>query len=507
MTKCHTDVPLSQVGINYFTTFAPPPAPAETEVTVGVAVFNIEPEFGEPSSAGFNATGKPTILMSDLDPVDQHISFDIHDIESPLAGKAPVIGSRLVFEGQKGDGYLTMPSNCAGPQVTGFHVKTHPSGFPPVGPELEDEKEFETAVGAEKCAEVPFVPSIETTVSGATDSPEPATVDVTLPFDPDPTKIQTSHLLTAKVTLPEGAGLNPASANGLVACTDAQFAKGTNDPIACPDASKIGTVDVRTQALPEMLSGNVYVGEPTSNNPSSGEQFRIFIHVDSEKFGVNVRLIGNVFPNLQNGQLTAVVDQNPQAPFESFQVHINGGSRGTLTTPGTCGPHTTTSDMTPWGTPETPSAAPTSAFTLTTYPGGGACPKTLAERPFAPGYTGESDSTKAGAFSPFRVRIARPDGEQELKVVNVTLPKGLTGKLAGIPYCSEAALTAAASSGGAAQLASSSCSADSQIGTTTTAAGKRQWPDQDRRQGVPGRSVQGSTALDGGDHPGRRRSI
>ena len=96
-------------------------------------------------------------------------------------------------------------------------------------------------------------------------------------------------------------------------------------------------------------------------------------------------------------------------------------------------------NLTPWsGNPD--QNTPSSAFNLTTYPGGGACPKTLAARPFAPGYTAKSDSTKAGAYSPFQVRIARPDGQQELKVVNVTLPKGLTGKLAGIPYCSEAAL-------------------------------------------------------------------
>ena len=111
-------------------------------------------------------------------------------------------------------------------------------------------------------------------------------------------------------------------------------------------------------------------------------------------------------------------------------------------------------------------------------PGGGSCPKTLAERPFAPSYTAASDSTQAGAFSPFRVHIGRPDGQQELKVVNVTLPKGLTGNLAGIPYCPEAALTAAANSSGIAEQASSSCPADSLIGTTTTAAGSGSGPSR-----------------------------
>jgi hypothetical protein len=104
-------------------------------------------------------------------------------------------------------------------------------------------------------------------------------------------------------------------------------------------------------------------------------------------------------------------------------------------------------------------------------PGGGTCPTTLAQRKFTPPYTAKSDSTKAGAYSPFRVHIGRPDGQQELKVVNVTLPKGLTGKLAGIPYCSEAAITAAAAALGKVEQASPSCPSDSSIGTTSTEAG------------------------------------
>ena len=252
-------------------------------------------------------------------------------------------------------------------------------------------------------------------------------------------------------------GLNPASANGLVACTDAQFGKGTNNPIACPAASKIGTVEVQTPSLPaHTLGGNVYVGEPKSNNPSTGEQFRIFIHAGSTRYGVNVRLIGKVFPNLKTGQLTAVVDENPQATFSSFKLHLNGGAKGTLTSPPICGPNTTTTEMTPWSG-HNDENTPSSSFTLTSYPGGGSCPKTLAARPFSPCYTAKSDSTKAGAYSPFRVHIGRPDGQQELKAVNVTLPKGLTGKLAGIPYCSEARLAATAASSGTAELAAPSC--------------------------------------------------
>ncbi len=323
---------------------------------------------------------------------------------------------------------------------------------------------------------MPFKPTIAVNPQGgAVDSPEATTVNVGIPFDPaEP--IANSYLKTAKVTLPEGMGINPASANGLVACTDEQFGYHTNNAIECPDASKIGTVEVQTPSLPaDSLTGTVYVGQPLSNDPTTGEQFRIFIHVTSVRYGVNVRLVGKVFPNLETGQLTAVVDENPQATFSSFKLRFNGGPKGTLTTPGTCGPHTTTTEMTPWsGTPD--ENTPTGSFTLTSIPGGGSCPNTLAERPFAPAFQVKSDNTQAGSYSPFRVQIARTDGQQELKAVNVTLPKGLTGKLAGIPYCSEADIAAAAASSGAAQLASYSCPADSMIGTTTTAAGSGSGP-------------------------------
>jgi hypothetical protein len=474
-TKCP---PASQVGVNYLTVAAatPPCAPPSCpQARVALAVYNLVPFDKAPSMVGFQTTFKHEVfIVGSLDPVDQHVIFTISNVDPPSPESPPVIGSRLVINGVAGNGtFLTMPSNCAGGQISNLKVDSYP-------PEIVDEEEFETSVGASGCGEVPFKPTIAVTPQGgAVDSPEATTVNVGIPFDPTEA-IANSYLKTAKVTLPEGMGLNPASANGLVACTDTQFHYHTDLAIECPDASKIGTVEVQTPSLPaDSLGGTVYVGQPLSNDPTTGEQFRIFIHVTSVRFGVNVRLIGKVFPNLKTGQLTAVVDENPQATFSSFKLHLNGGSKGTLTTPGTCGPHTTLTEMTPWSgnvSPPLASPNPSNAFTLTSLPEGGNCPNTLAERPFAPSTSAVSDSTQAGAYTPFRVRIARTDGQQELKVVNVTLPKGLTGKLAGIPYCSDAALAAAAASSGVVQQTSSSCPAASQIGTTTTAAGSGSGP-------------------------------
>ncbi|MBW8060076.1 MAG: hypothetical protein FVQ78_07010 [Solirubrobacterales bacterium] len=468
------ECPTAIVGTNYFTVSAspagpacePPGPPGCLQARVAVPVFNVVPFDGAPSMVAFPTTTGTTFIVGSLDPVDQHVIFTISDVHAPPAGP-PVVGSRLVFSGAGGtfgDGtYLTMPSNCAGGQTSILNVDQHadPGNF--------DEASFTTAVGGDGCELVPFEPTIDVTVDSATDSPEPATVDVQLPFDAKE-PIANSHLLTAKVTLPEGAGLNPSVANGLAACTDAQFAKGTNDPIACPAASEIGTTEVQTPSLPpDSLDGKVYVGQPLSDDPSSGNQFRIFIHVMSERFGVNVRLVGNVFPNLQTGQLTAVVDNNPQAPFTSFKVHIDGGPTGALTTPDTCGPHTTTATFTPWS--KTADVTEQSKFTLTEAPGGGPCPATLAGRAFNPGYAAGTRQSKAGAFSPFDFELDRADGEQELRQVDVNLPPGMVARLRGLEYCPEGNIAAAEAATGKSATANPPCPDKSFLGTSTIHAG------------------------------------
>ena len=468
--------PASFVGTNYFTVAGqPPPCAPEppgscVQARVAIPVYNLVPLEGVPSMVGFLTTSGITLIVGSLSPVDQHVTFTISDIHAPPAGPG-VIGSRLVFNGRAGNGtYLTMPSNCEGPQVSTLSVDQHaePGAFV--------SEPAETPFEGTECEEVPFKPTIGVNPQGgAVDSPEATTVTVGIPFDPTE-PIANSYLKTAKVNLPEGAGINPSLANGLEACTDEQFHYLTNDPIECPDASKIGTIEVQTPSLPaDSLTGDVYVAEPKSSDPTSGEEFRIFLHVGSTRYGVNVRLIGHVFPNLETGKLTAVVDENPQATFSSFKVRLNGGPKGAVTSPPICGPHTTTTEMTPWSG-HADENEPTSSFTLTSDPTGGSCPQTLASRRFTPAYTAKSDNTQAGAFSPFQVHIGRADGEQELKVVDVTLAKGLIGKLAGIPYCSDAAIAAAAASSGKAEQASPSCPAASLIADTTTAAGSGSGP-------------------------------
>jgi hypothetical protein len=470
------------------------PIPGVTKVPL----YNIVPAEGEPALFGFKV-GAPGAKHSVFLTTEVAWESDYHEsftIKPPAPSPGTLTWkSHLTNFGESGDGtYITNPTTCIlneFPHIYSTWLRSasvaeresgetgaFPAGYTP----------FEAPfVELEGCLKPPFNPSLEVAPgTAAVDSPSPATVTTKLPVVKGGSTTSESHLRSAKVTLPKGMGLNPSGSNGLVACTDAQFKKGQRvEDNSCPANSKIGTVEVETPPLPHgALKGDVYVGEQKSMDPTSGEEFRILVEAKSKRYGIVARLVGNTSADPLTGQLTATFDEQevspfvgalpkglPQVPFESVKLRFDGPHL-VLTSPPTCSTAETTAAMEPWARPGTFASPPPNAkFTLSSDPGGGSCPQTLAERKFAPSYTAKTDKTKAGSYSPFRVHIGRPDGQQELKVVNVTLPKGLTGKLAGIPYCSEADLASAATRSGKAEQANSSCSTNSMIGSTSTEAG------------------------------------
>jgi hypothetical protein len=307
-------------------------------------------------------------------------------------------------------------------------------------------------------------------------------VDITVPhlipdFGAEEGEQDSSQTRNAKVTLPLRMGLNPSSANGLKVCTDAQFGKGTKNPIACPAESIVGRAkivsppleDIKKPQPEEDLEGNVYVGQQLSRDPTSGNEYRIFVEAKSDRYGISVRLIGNVSADPITGRLTTTFSETPQVPFESFTITLNGGPRAVLSSPPTCGPNEAVTMMTPWA--PIPAVTRAGGFTLTSAPGGGGCAKTMAERPFAPTFSAAPKNDKAGAYSPMSIRITRTDGQQELKGTDLLLAPGMSGKLAGLKYCPEAALAAAAANAGEAEKANSSCPAKSFVGSAVVEAG------------------------------------
>jgi hypothetical protein len=481
--------------------FVIPPTPGATKVNV----YNLQPKPGEPALFGFVVANKePVFLETEVAwQSDFHESFTIHLPEAEVPGLSTLI-SRLVQNGRSGNGtFITNPTTCFSPSQfphlysTWFRAESYgdpnpnfPNGSTAVEAKVEGNVGGKNVlIQQEGCDTVPFEPTIDMD-AGTTnvDSSAPATVNVKLPFNPEKEGNEgqsQSHVRKAEVTLPPYMGLNPSAAPRLVACTDTQFKKGVRDyNNECPAASKIGTATVESPPLERPLTGEVYVGTQNSSNPESGEEFRILVEAKEPNEGVAARLIGHVKANPTTGQLTAVFDEQqklemtgsesdipsglPQVPFTSVKLQFDD-TDSVLSSPPVCSSEST-SKLEPYARPGT-DAEPKSTVTLTSDPTGGDCPKTMAERKFAPGYHANTNSTRAGAYSPFHVLITKRNGEQELKVVDVTLPKGLTGKLAGIPYCSEEAIANAAGKSGTQEQANPSCPAASLIGTATTESG------------------------------------
>jgi hypothetical protein len=534
--ECATTAPQSKVGTSEVT--AANPATGFSATLPKADVYNIVPKQGEPALFGLSLLGNDVFLEADIEwEGDYHEYFTIHVAKLelptiPLLGEAARIAkNRLVFDGNgefaTDDGtFITTPTTCLGPAIPGSqfeHVYStwlradsyeNPDPSFPNGSNFVESKiprkpgEFETS--PKDCDSIPFDPGISIDPNTAqTDSPAGATTTVTLPEVKNPTHGEisqgSSQVRSAQVTLPAGMGLNPSAANGLLACSDAQFNRGNRGPIGCPAASQVGTVEVDTPPLPDgSLSGPVFVGRQLSSDPASGNLYRIFVAVESSKYDISARLLGKVKADPTTGRLTAAFEGDelesiqgakfpkglPQVPFKSFRIKLNGGAKAPLTSPPTCGPNTTTSLMVPWSSagpalpdpdesPSTdPPATPSGDFSLATLPGGGPCPKTMAGRPFSLGFHAGTDKHGAGDFSPVHMNIARSDGNQELKGVDVTLPPGLTAKLAGLKYCPEAALAAAAANSGTAEAASSSCPAKSFLGSAEVRTGSGPAPIQ-----------------------------
>jgi len=513
-SECKTSAPLSQVGESWVTV-SPEGIPLTPPIEVKAPVYNLVPKPGQPARFGFTVEAIP-IPVIDLVAPPQHVYLeadvawesDFHEgftIDAPKAEHLRLLKNRLVFFGEKGSAakgfFITTPSTCWNPNTDPAHAHTYSTyaradseqnkdpNFPNGSPYVE--AIIPPGTFPKDCDSIPFNPSLG--VSPGTDqvdAPAAATTEVKLPIESDPKGQETSTVRVARVMLPPGMGLNPSAANGLVACTDDQFGKGTRNPVACPAASKIGTATVETPPLPEgPLVGNVYVGSQKSRDPESGEEFRIFVNAASGRYGVDVRLVGNVIANAKTGQLTAVFDDPakavtrggnadnipnglPQVPFTNFKISLDGGPKAAVSSPPTCGPNTATSQLTPWsalfgGKP----ASPTGQFGLASLPGGGPCPKTMAERPFAPGFTAKPKSNEALAFTPFSAHVSRAAGQQEFKGLDITLPEGATAKLKGVPYCSPEEIAGAESRSGQAEKDNSSCPAESKIGVAAVEAG------------------------------------
>ncbi len=306
------------------------------------------------------------------------------------------------------------------------------------------------------CEALDFTPSImiapDTTVA---DSPAGLEVNLQLPQNETPSGLASSALKNTTVQLPVGTAVSASAANGLQSCSEAQIGLNSEAAAECPDASKIGTVEITSPLIADHLKGGVYVARQAENPFHS----LLAMYIAAEADGARVKLAGHIVADPVTGQLTTTFTETPQIPFSDFELKLFGGRRGALATPEACGSPSTSVSLAPWD-----GLAPTQMnLPFTTSSG--------CVSGFAPAFNAGTVSAQAGAYSPFTLSFSRTDSEEDLAGASVSLPEGLIGKIAGVAQCNDAQLAAAAANSGKAEQANPSCPASSQIGTVQTTAG------------------------------------
>ncbi|HEX3909775.1 MAG TPA: hypothetical protein VHW67_03610 [Solirubrobacteraceae bacterium] len=496
----------SAIGVVTVELNAPSPIGYKTLV---VPLFNLEPARGEPARFGFEAEAVPIVIDTSLRTGGD---YGVTATVTNATAAAQVLGTQVVFWGQpsarvhdssrgwaclrggfaafEGETcappsprptapFLIAPTACDGP------LGTSSTGLAWTGEQFESDYVFrdqlgEPLAGLEGCAQLPFVPRIDTQPQqeagqATTSASTPTGLDVAVKLDQSGTLTEDalgdSDVKSATVTLPPGMTLSPSAANGLQACSEQQvgyegpasidpLSPGATSPLRfskgkaeCPDASKLASVRVKTPLLGEELSGWAYLAAQNAN--PFGSLVAIYIVAENEKLGLRVKLAGEGRLDEQTGQVTTTFADTPQVPFEELELQFFGGRRGALSTPPLCGAYATTSSFTSWaGQTRTPQAQP---FQISSGVGGSPCPSNPLA--FAPGFQAGSSNLQAGAFTPFTLSLDHPDGDQPLSAITMHLPSGIAAMLASVTPCPEP------------QAAENQCGSDSLIGHSVASSG------------------------------------
>lgn len=467
---------------------------------LAVPLFNLEPGPGEPARLGLTAGGATVVIDTEVDPENQYrILASVRNatqLAQILSSTVTIWGTPgdPAHNGQRGwlcgyhfqvhdpcenpsgaseDAFLRLPVNCVNPSTT--EVEAEPWNAP-LGTVVA--KATFSTPPLEGCAAVPFKPSIDATPTNRR-AGAPSGLDAELKMPNEgllgKDEISEGQAKKVEVTLPEGVTINPSQAEGLAACSPSQFAAETassNPGAGCPEAAKVGSVLVKTPILEEEAKGSVYVATPFDN--PFGSLVALYIVAKIPDRGIVVKQAGKVELDPQTGQVVSTFDNLPQVPFETFKLHFNEGNRAPLVMPEQCGTYDMVTRFTPWSAEDPDNPTPSEVVTKTSsFSIDQGCPS--GPPGFNPTFVAGTKSNSAGSYSPFNIRMTRTDGEQEFSRFSVKLPKGVIGKLAGIPFCSDAAIAAARARTGAgsaqAELDGPSCPAASQIGRTMVGAG------------------------------------
>lgn len=369
--------------------------------------------------------------------------------------------------------YLTLPSECSQPPlfaVTADSWQQPGARLPSGEPDLSSPGWRHAQTAAESltgCDQLAFFSTATVALSSAAVS-SPTGLSFRLSTNLAALRVPSGRLASrmkrATIALPAGLTVNPAVASGLDACSEAQYAAegvGTAPGAGCPNPSKIGTLRLETPLWGDEIGGSIFLARPYQN--PFGTELAVYLVARSAARGILVKVAGELRADPQSGQLTASFDRLPQLPYTNLVAEFREGQRAALVSPPACGVYSTQVEMSPWSDPGAV-LGQSSSLSISSGIGGGGCPGGSA--PFAPGATAGALNGNSGAATDFYLHLTRRDGEQEITSYSAVLPRGVTGRIAGIPYCPDAAIEAAKSKSGRAEEAQPSCPSGSQIGRT-----------------------------------------
>jgi hypothetical protein len=462
-------------------------------------VFNLTPPPGFPSRFGFSPYGEPITITPHVREADLEygLTLDLKNFSQQLN----VTGFRLVIWGtpwdlshnaQRGNclneiepafgnakcpvselspahlsqAYLTLPTSCEEP--LSFHV-TATSWQQPA----KVERTWTSGEPLTECDNLPFNPIPRGRLStDRTSSPTgyDFTLDGTSAPLLNPLSRASSQVKKAVVVLPEGMTVNPSVASGLGTCSEAQYAAETvtSAPGAgCPNVSKIGELTIESPLVEGQIEGAMFFATPRENR--FGTLIALYMVAKAPDRGIMVKVAGRVDSDPVTGRLTTTFDDLPQLPYSHFNVHFRESQRSPLATPSACGAYATEIEASPWQNPDFV-LHQSSPFALSAGVGGGPCPQGSVA-PFGAAAVGGTLNGNASSYSPFYLHLTRNDAEQEITSYSATLPRGLLGKIAGIPFCPEAEIEAAKHQTGAESAVNPACPVASLIGRTYTGYG------------------------------------
>lgn len=474
-------------------------------------LFQLVPESGIPAQLGFAPWGQHLKLNSEVSnaggvynlalvlqdvPASIHVSgleinmwgtpwAEGHDTQrgNCLNEEEPRLGWGRCSVGPPSErypfAYLTLPTSCHG-ALTFNATATSWSGESTSAQAINRDSEGHPAV-QEECATLAFSP---TPRGFLTDTKASSSSGFNFGLNVDyrnlvlPKQITPSQTKTVQLTLPQGVTINPSVGAGLGVCTPGQYASETTQWSAssgCPSTSKLGDIRLHSPLYPQWIDGGIYLAQtddPTTTTPGAENPFdtliAVYLVAKSPERGILVKVAGEINPDPTTGDISATFDGLPEFPYTNLEVNFRSGQRAPMITPPNCGTATTRMVLSPWSSGTKP-IVENSYSPIKTGVEGGPCPS--GTPPFSPEAIAGGVNSNVNSYTPYYVHLKRKDTEQEITSYSLDLPKGITGKIAGVPLCSDAAIAAARNNRGFAEAANPSCSPASQVGRVLTGYG------------------------------------